>query len=286
VHIRPPVGRFDFPGAAVRVENHDRVTVTNGALTGFPDLDVTGDDNLVSGLSARRAGMRVFGNSNVIRNNVMVSGPSVRGTAGMRVSGNRNVIRDNVVSSSSDNSGIVLGPGPVWPPPTEPRGNIVHGNVLYGGDTGVAIGVFGPLNKVFGNKTYGFAEGLHASWFAGSTLFSENVVARARRHGVVVVSASVRDNTVRQSREDGIVVLGSDTGDEGCESASVIQGNRTRNNGDDGIDVDCAGATVTQNKATKNGDLGIEAVEGTIDGGGNRAFGNGNPLQCLNVRCK
>jgi len=31
--------------------------------------------------------------------------------------------------------------------------------------------------------------------------------------------------------------------------------------------------------------LGIEPVAGVIDGGGNRAWDNGNPLQCLNVDC-
>jgi hypothetical protein len=35
-----------------------------------------------------------------------------------------------------------------------------------------------------------------------------------------------------------------------------------------------------------NADLGIEAVVGVTDGGGNRASGNGNPTrQCLNVSC-
>ena len=32
--------------------------------------------------------------------------------------------------------------------------------------------------------------------------------------------------------------------------------------------------------------LGIEAVFGVTDGGGNRAHGNGNPSQCTNVACR
>ena len=32
-------------------------------------------------------------------------------------------------------------------------------------------------------------------------------------------------------------------------------------------------------------DLGIEAVFGVIDGGGNRARGNGDPRQCVNIFC-
>jgi hypothetical protein len=33
-------------------------------------------------------------------------------------------------------------------------------------------------------------------------------------------------------------------------------------------------------------DLGIAAVPGVTDGGRNRARGNGNPAQCLNVACR
>ena len=62
--------------------------------------------------------------------------------------------------------------------------------------------------------------------------------------------------------------------------------NRASRNGDDGIDVENSDATLTGNTADRNSDLGIEAVPGVTDGGGNRAFGNGNPLQCLNVACK
>ena len=40
-----------------------------------------------------------------------------------------------------------------------------------------------------------------------------------------------------------------------------------------------------RNLALRNGDLGIEAVFSVIDRGGNKAHGNGNPLQCLNVVC-
>jgi hypothetical protein len=39
------------------------------------------------------------------------------------------------------------------------------------------------------------------------------------------------------------------------------------------------------NRAFGNPDFGIEAVAGVIDGGGNRAWDDGNPLQCLNVDC-
>jgi hypothetical protein len=43
---------------------------------------------------------------------------------------------------------------------------------------------------------------------------------------------------------------------------------------------------VSHNTANYNRELGIEADATVIDGGGNKAKGNGNPLQCLNVFCK
>ena len=58
-----------------------------------------------------------------------------------------------------------------------------------------------------------------------------------------------------------------------------------RNANDDGIEVGDAVATLTRNTANNNADYGIEAVLGVTDGGGNRASGNGNAAQCLNVVC-
>jgi parallel beta-helix repeat protein len=48
---------------------------------------------------------------------------------------------------------------------------------------------------------------------------------------------------------------------------------------------DAAGNMVKGNTANRNQNHGIEAVAGTIDGGGNRAFGNAISPQCLNVVC-
>jgi hypothetical protein len=51
------------------------------------------------------------------------------------------------------------------------------------------------------------------------------------------------------------------------------------------LDVEEPSTTLAGNRAFGNADLGIEAVAGVIDGGGNRAWDIGNPLQCLNVDC-
>jgi large repetitive protein len=72
---------------------------------------------------------------------------------------------------------------------------------------------------------------------------------------------------------------------EAAATGTLLQNNQVYRFEDDGIDVEAPGTTVRRNAATDNGDLGIEAVSGVIDGGGNTASGNGNPLQCTNVFC-
>ena len=88
----------------------------------------------------------------------------------------------------------------------------------------------------------------------------------------------VRGNLVRGSRVDGFVVLKKDT-------HSLLFGNIAKGAGDDGFDVESRSAKLTSNRAVRNGDLGIEAVFGVIDGGGNIARHNGDPLQCTNIFC-
>ena len=66
---------------------------------------------------------------------------------------------------------------------------------------------------------------------------------------------------------------------------TALYANRAAGNGDDGIDVESPSSWLVRNLVARNGDLGIEAVPG-VRGWGNRAAGNGNAAQCLNVRCR
>jgi nitrous oxidase accessory protein NosD len=97
-------------------------------------------------------------------------------------------------------------------------------------------------------------------------------------------AAAARDtvisrNLVNRNLADGILV------DNGATGTLVVR-NLAIRNGDDGIDVDAPATTLTRNIANHNRDLGIEAVPGVIDGGGNHAAGNGNPAQCTNIDCR
>jgi hypothetical protein len=53
----------------------------------------------------------------------------------------------------------------------------------------------------------------------------------------------------------------------------------------DGIHVDSPSTTIEKNTANFNTALGIRAVPGVTDGGGNKAQGNGDPAQCTGVVC-
>jgi parallel beta-helix repeat protein len=90
---------------------------------------------------------------------------------------------------------------------------------------------------------------------------------------------TVAYNAVNSTLAPGILVNNNAT-------ATLLEHNTANGNGYDGIHLDAAGTTVTRNTANDNLDLGIEAVPGVIDGGGNTANGNGNPAQCVNVLCK
>ena len=67
---------------------------------------------------------------------------------------------------------------------------------------------------------------------------------------------------------------------------TLLERNIATGAGDDGIDVRNAATTLSRNLALDNADLGIEAVPGVTDGGGNRANANGNAAQCTNVACE
>jgi hypothetical protein len=97
-------------------------------------------------------------------------------------------------------------------------------------------------------------------------------------------------NRLAGTSQDGIFLQGPFAGPPGASfpgaTDTTLERNRASQNGDDGIDVEAPTTTLTRNVANQNADLGIEAVAGVTDGGGNRARGNGNPLQCVDVSCR
>ena len=93
-----------------------------------------------------------------------------------------------------------------------------------------------------------------------------------------IVGNVVRRNFVRGSRRGGIGV-------DPVARRTLLRRNLVVGSARDGIFVLNRRTKLTGNRAFRNGDLGIQAVRGVIDGGGNIARHNGDPRQCVNVTC-
>jgi parallel beta-helix repeat protein len=158
---------------------------------------------------------------------------------------------------------------------------VIERNHVSNGGIGIADGSGARVER---NSVTGGLFGIRVSDSADNLLIRNELSAAG-----VGIDASrsayrtrVERNYVHDNVGDGIRV-------DCCES-QVVDNVATRN-GDDGIDVSFGSDefgpnVVARNTADHNGDLGIVAAPGVIDGGGNRARNNGNVAQCLGVRCK
>jgi parallel beta-helix repeat protein len=172
---------------------------------------------------------------------------------GILMEADRNEVRGNHCARNRDHC-IVVAPG---------NRNVIVGNRASRDNAGIAI------DKGRGN------------------LVARNVVLRARRDGIRLgwvdppiggIETVIRRNVVRGSGRDAFVVSRYDR-------HSVLRGNLAIAAGDDGFDVGSSVAELRRNRAFRNADLGIEAVPGVIDAGGNTARHNTDPRQCTHVRC-
>jgi parallel beta-helix repeat protein len=169
---------------------------------------------------------------------------------------------------------------------TSSAGNRIEGNSVSGCRvTGIVIDD-ATDNLVGGNSTANnLGAGISVQRGSFDTIVENNHATRNHSYGIAIpagvrhaVNTRIERNVTSRNAVDGIFVNSTATG-------TLIEGNAADANRDDGIQVDSASATLTRNRARRNSDLGIEAVPGVTDGGGNRARHNGNPLQCLNVTC-
>ena len=141
--------------------------------------------------------------------------------------------------------------------------NTIARNQITGGYVGIAL-EDGHGNLITGNRIRG-------AGFAGIGLRA----FEADQH--------VRDNVVRRNRVHRAGGHGVFVG-PGVKN-TLLKGNHVSRARKHGINVKSAATTLTRNHARRNGDLGIRAVPGVTDGGGNRASGNGDPDQCTYVAC-
>ena len=162
--------------------------------------------------------------------------------------------------------------------------NRVDANVV----SSAAIGIYSVVEDtvIEGNLATDNYSGIYASREAIRTLVKRNIARNSVTTGITVEGPSAQ--VVRNEA--------SDNGWEGIRAyfspGTVIERNAAHENRLDGILLLAPdGISVSRNTANRNGELGINAELGlmglgVIDGGRNRAAGNGNPLQCVNVFCR
>ena len=256
---------------------YDGVEVRNGEISEFQSgvRNLGAHDGTVERVDfVRTTGVFLEqSDRNVIEHNTFSAGTGVIVFLGC----DDTVIRANTISGPG--TGVTLW-GNLFA--DEVRRTLVEHNRLAGNGAGIVI-VFQSVidsdiraNEVSGTNGVGItAAGLNTR-VERNTLTGNDVGIFASGFNVLVTR-----NRVASSDGDGIFVPSSSVARD-----VAIEGNVVNGNGDDGIDADDPDVSIARNTANSNADLGIEAVAGVTDGGGNKARGNGNPAQCLNVSCR
>jgi parallel beta-helix repeat protein len=193
------------------------------------------------------------------------------------VDSNRNLIKGNEFSR---NHTALLVEGD--------RNRVRRNRFVRNDDEGILVTNNGNRNVIARNRIFR-AKGSGVLIDKGrGNLVARNLVARARRSGIHLgikspliggANNTVRRNLVRGSGDDGFLVHKRD-------GHSLLRRNRARNNGGDGFDVKSRSAKLTGNSAVRNTDLGIQAVPGVSDGGGNVARHNGDRRRCTHIACE
>jgi len=192
--------------------------------------------------------------------------------------------RNRVIGNSAHANGLQLDQGGISL--NRSHRNLVKGNTLgRNGDLGVFMEKSDD-NQIRENRMRGNPEGAIIAEGDGN-VFSRNRIVRGGggilitvvNRGETPVGNAIRRNEVRDVRASGIAV------DRGCCKRTLVSRNHVAGSGRAGIIVGSPSTTITKNRAVRNDGLGIKAVDGVIDGGGNRAHGNGDNRQCVNVRC-
>jgi parallel beta-helix repeat protein len=254
--------RKKFCDTGVVSAGHDGVTVRGGSVREFHFAVLAGDARRIRllGITSsenRGLGILIFNSarslvrdSSILRNGLGTHSPGL-----VLFRSHHNLIERNAFSRTGD-AGLVL---------DQSDRNQIRQNRLRGNPQG-GIAVAGDGNVIARNRVSRSGAGILITLLEDSGRAVGNVVRR---------------NHVRGARAAGISV------DPGPGIArTLLARNHVFGAGGAGIHVLDPGTTLTRNEARRNGGLGIFAVRGVIDGGGNRASGNGDRRQCVNVACR
>jgi parallel beta-helix repeat protein len=296
--------RVDGNGIGIDSLNSSRDAIDRNVIThNLAGLDLRGgcDDNQLTRNTVtdnQHAGITVIGDDNVVSANT-----AARNEQGVVVIGDRTLLTRNAASNNRDSGFFVF---------VSKHTSLVANVASNNSDTGIDLRPgFNDGSRVERNRTNtNGLDGIAVEDSKDVTIVANVSSGNGTRHpgitgvGILIFSAddaSVTRNTTRANGFAGIDVRGAartsllknvsrdnlvdGIGIDSSSSGSVLQSNSADANGDDGIDVNSPAATLTANVANDNVDLGIEAEPGVTDGGKNKASGNGNPAQCLNVSC-
>jgi hypothetical protein len=248
--VTAPGITVDLGGHLIRGPGSDRNSTERGVVAAAPGATVRNGRIQDFGVGVRlAAGVTEVTGLTLVDN-----------TVGVSIASGRNRVRGNAFTG---NGGAVVMSGDV---------NLVEGNALHRNGAGMFVAGFSnhiAANGIVGDDGHDFG----ITVFGVQTRVTGNRVSHYRA-GISMAGTGDISGNVAFSNVDGIAVSGSAT----------VAGNTALLNSDDGIEVTGA-ARVQGNTVARNGDLGIEASGQVTDGGGNRAFGNGNPRQCEGVVC-
>lgn len=276
----------------------DRITVRNGTIKGFEaavvhlggtghvirDLTVRGPTRGIElGPATSFATVRKTVVSNTVGAVIFVAGSDHVfsqvtvvncGGVGFTISGNRNRITKSTVVNAL--AGVVAF--------DKVSGNVVSGNTISA-SRNECIALFvdgGTDNQVTKNRCEGSAaEGIRLV-DADAVLVSANTVVGSGLAGIAVESTSgarILKNVVTGGGGDGIRIAATSVD-------TLVTGNRTLRNRASGIHLGGPTTRVGKNVADANAAHGIEAPNGAVDAGGNKARLNGSENCPPALTCK
>jgi hypothetical protein len=266
-------------GAGIRLAGRRGVTIVGGSVQEFASgvvLDGSGGNRLTWTSVRSSAGRGID----------VLNGSDGNAFDGLSVTGNRtgiaftasngNAVRGATLKDNFVTAVLVFGSARNRVERNRISGSVGNGVAVVEGSTG---------NLVLGNAVDGSETGLIVDTSDRNLLALNRVTGAGDNILVAGNGNTVAGNFVDRSVGGcetcagyGIGVLSGD--------GNVVKANIASRSATDGINVAAAGTTIALNLAIRNADLGIEAVPGVRDGGGNRASGNGNPAQCVGVSCR
>lgn len=275
-------------GFGIHLTGRHGVTITGGTVDGFERgvwID-GGDGNTVArmtGTGMTKSAIAVTDSTG----NVISGNTTHADDVGIYVSGgSRNQVKGN--SSYGNAQGITLDISGL---------NVITGNRASRDGDGIIVA--GSGNQVRGNTVsattgcgdQGCGYGISVEAGAGNVI-EGNAISATLLDGIRVAAfdpdlptrgTTVTKNRVSGAKRDGIevgIVTGNPVG------ATTLTANDVTGSAADGIHVGSKDTTLARNHASRNGRLGIEAVPGVRDGGGNVAHLNGGSAQCADVACR